>query len=55
LQLEFKAISLQDIKQEISGFNSNETVWSAMEKLKGNVNRSEEFERLMAAFYQYKK
>ena len=54
LQLEFKAISLQDIKQEISGFDGGETVWSVMEKLKSSGDRSKEFERLMSAFYQYK-
>jgi len=54
LQLEFRSVLLQDIKQEISGFDRGETVWSAMEKLKSNGDRSDEFERLMAAFYQYK-
>jgi osmoprotectant transport system ATP-binding protein len=54
LQLELKAVLLQDIKQEISGFESSETVWSVMEKLKSNGNQSQEFEQLMTAFYQYK-
>ena len=54
LQLEFRSVLLQDIKQEISGFDRGETVWSAMEKLKSNGDRSDEFERLMAPFYQYK-
>ncbi|WP_179412144.1 ABC transporter ATP-binding protein [Mucilaginibacter sp. E4BP6] len=54
LQLEFRSVLLGDIKQEISGFDENETVWSVMEKLKSNGDRSAEFERLMSAFYQYK-
>jgi len=54
LQLEFRSVLLQDIKQEINGFDQGESVWSAMEKLKSNGDRSAEFERLMSAFYQYK-
>jgi osmoprotectant transport system ATP-binding protein len=54
LQLEFRAVLLQDIEQEIIGFDQIETVWSAMEKLKSSGDRSKEFERLMSAFYQYK-
>jgi osmoprotectant transport system ATP-binding protein len=55
LQLEFRSVLLRDIKQQISGFNKGESVWSAMEKLKSSRDRSEEFEQLMVAFYQYKK
>ena len=54
LQLELRSVLLQDIKQEISGFDKGESVWSIMEKLKNNGDRSKEFERLMSAFYQYK-
>jgi len=55
LQLEFRSVLLRDIKQEITGFDEGETVWSVMEKLKDSGDRSEEFEQLMVAFYQYKK
>ena len=54
LQLEFRSVLLQDIKQEISGIGEDESVWSVMEKLKSNGDRSAEFEQLISAFYQYK-
>jgi osmoprotectant transport system ATP-binding protein len=54
LQLELRSVLLQDIKQEISGFDKDESVWSIMEKLKSNGDQSKEFEQLMCAFYQYK-
>ncbi|WP_461450434.1 ABC transporter ATP-binding protein [Mucilaginibacter sp.] len=54
LQLEFRSISLRDIKQEINGFEEDESVWSVMEKLKSSGDQPKEFERLMLAFYQYK-
>jgi len=52
--LEFRSVLLLDIKQEISGFDESESVWSVMEKLKVDGDRSAEFERLMSAFYQYR-
>src|ERR1700744_5041047 len=55
LQLEFKSVLLGDISQEINGFNSSESVWAVMEKLKSPGSHVKEFEQLMSAFYQYKK
>jgi osmoprotectant transport system ATP-binding protein len=55
LQLEFKSVLLEDVKQEINGFDVKESVWAVMEKLKNNGNHIKEFESLMSAFYQYKK
>lgn len=55
LQLEFKSVSMGDIQQEINGFNTNESVWTVMEKLRNSGNYVKEFEQLMSAFYQYKK
>jgi osmoprotectant transport system ATP-binding protein len=54
LQLEFKSITLKDIKQEIAGFNAEQSVWQVMEKFKNDGNNSTGFEQLMSAFYQYK-
>ncbi|HEY4198685.1 MAG TPA: ABC transporter ATP-binding protein [Mucilaginibacter sp.] len=55
LQLEFRSVSLSDIKQEMDGFKPSESVWSVMEKLKSNNTQAMEFSQLMSAFYQYKK
>lgn len=55
LQLELKSVLLEDIKQEVNGFNMKESVWTVMEKLKNHGNHIKEFEQLMSAFYQYKK
>ena len=55
LQLEFKSVLLSDIKQEINGFRSSESVWSVMEKLKGSNDQVKIFEQLMSAFYKYQR
>ncbi len=55
LQLELKSVQLCDVQQEINGFNSNESIWAVMDKLKSSGNHAKEFEQLMSAFYQYKK
>jgi osmoprotectant transport system ATP-binding protein len=55
LQLELKSVLLEDVRQEINGFDVKESVWSVMERLKNNGNHVKEFEALMTAFYQYKK
>jgi osmoprotectant transport system ATP-binding protein len=54
LQLELRSVLLQDIKEEINGFDKGESVWSTMEKLMGSGDHSKEFEQLMSAFYLYK-
>ena len=55
LQLEFRSLTLKDVKQELEGFNTDQSIWSVMEKLKIDSNNSAGFENLMSAFYQYKK
>lgn len=54
LELEFKTVLLQDVKQRINGFDATESVWLVMEKLKNSGNHLKEFEQLMSAFYKYK-
>jgi osmoprotectant transport system ATP-binding protein len=55
LQLEFRSLTLKDVKQELEGFHPDQSVWSVMEKLKIDNQNSAGFENLMSAFYQYKK
>jgi osmoprotectant transport system ATP-binding protein len=55
LQLEFRSLTLKDVKQELEGFHPDQSVWSVMEKLKIDNHNSAGFENLMAAFYKYKK
>jgi osmoprotectant transport system ATP-binding protein len=55
LQLEFKSVTIGDIKQELNGFKPTESVWAVMEKLKSSGDHAKEFEALTSAFYQYKK
>ena len=55
LELEFKSLSLKDVKQELVGFQPDQSVWSVMEKLKKDDHNSTGFENLMSAFYNYKK
>jgi osmoprotectant transport system ATP-binding protein len=55
LQLEFRSLTLKDVKQELEGFHPDQSVWSVMEKLKIDNHNSAGFENLMSAFYQYKK
>jgi len=54
LQLEFKTITLKDINQNVAGFQPEHSVWHVLEKLKSDENKSQGFEHLMSAFYQYK-
>jgi osmoprotectant transport system ATP-binding protein len=55
LRLEFKSVTLRDVKQEMEGFQSGQSVWEVMEKFKSDEHNSAGFEHLMSAFYQYKK
>jgi osmoprotectant transport system ATP-binding protein len=55
LQLEFRSVTLKDLDFKIEGFQSHESVWSVMEKFKSDGNELAGFERLMSAFYRYKK
>jgi osmoprotectant transport system ATP-binding protein len=55
LQLEFRSVTLKDVGQELDGFHSGQSVWAVMEKLKSDKHNSVGFEKLIAAFYQYKK
>ncbi len=55
LQLEFRSLTLKDVKQELEGFHADQSVWSVMENLKIDSNNSASFENLMSAFYNYKK
>jgi osmoprotectant transport system ATP-binding protein len=55
LQLEFRSVTLKDIEQEMEGFDSGQSVWAVLEKLKSDHHNSAGFERLITAFYQYKK
>ena len=55
LQLEFRSVTLKDIEQEMKGFNSGQSVWSVLEKLKSDNDNSAGFEKLITSFYQYKK
>ena len=55
LELEFKSLTLADVKQELEGFHTDQSVWSVMEGLKRDNRNSTGFENLMSAFYNYKK
>jgi len=54
LLLEFKSVRLSDLQLKIDGVHLDDTVWSAMEKLKTSGERTKELEKLMTAFYKYK-
>jgi len=54
LLLEFKSVRLSDMQLKIEGAHSDDTVWSAMGKLKISGDPIKELAKLMTAFSQYK-
>jgi len=60
LQLEFKSVTLKDLKHQLkkfdhNGFEPDASVWFVLEKLKQDGGKVVGFEELISAFYYYKK
>lgn len=60
LLLEFKSVKLIDISRGgasfvMDGFEADDSVWSAMEKLKADSRRLDVLEKLIMAFYKHQK